>query len=176
MKLLSPKLQNYQLLDSGNFEKLEKFGEYILSRPEPQAVWDKNLSGGDWEKMAHASFKKEKNNPEKGLWEAKKGMPERWYFDYSHGPLSLRFKLALSSFKHVGIFPEQAANWDFIFDKTVAIKTHLPKVLNLFAYTGGASLAAKAAGADVYHVDSVKPVVSWARDNMELVGWTILDG
>jgi len=180
MKLLSPKWNNYQLIDTGNFEKLEKFGDYILSRPEPQAVWDKNLPESEWVKLSNASFKKEKNNPEKGQWEVKKGMPERWYIDYVQGPIKLSFKLALSTFKHVGIFPEQAANWDYIFEKTAAIKTSKPKILNLFAYTGGASLAAKAAGADVIHVDSVKPVVSWARDNMEAsklenIRWVIED-
>lgn len=180
MKLLCPYWKNYQLLDSGNFEKLEKFGDYILSRPEPQAVWDKSRSDMEWKKLSHASFKKEKNNPEKGQWEVKEGMPDRWYLDYIQGSLKLSFKLALSSFKHVGIFPEQASNWDFIFEKTVALKNHQPKVLNLFAYTGGASLAAKAAGADVIHVDSVKPVVSWAKNNMEAshlenIRWVIED-
>lgn len=167
-------------MDCGNFEKLEKFGDFILSRPEPQAVWDKNLSEDDWKKLTNAAFKKEKNNPEKGQWELGNGMPERWYIDYIQGPLKLSFKLSLSSFKHVGLFPEQAINWDFIFEKTVALKLKQPKVLNLFAYTGGASLAAKAAGADVIHVDSVKPVVSWARENMEKsnldnIRWVIED-
>jgi 23S rRNA (cytosine1962-C5)-methyltransferase len=167
-------------MDCGNFEKLEKFGDFILSRPEPQAVWDKNLSDDDWKKLTNAAFKKEKNNPEKGQWELGNGMPERWYIDYIQGPLKLSFKLSLSSFKHVGLFPEQAINWDFIFEKTVALKLKQPKVLNLFAYTGGASLAAKAAGADVIHVDSVKPVVSWARENMEKsnldnIRWVIED-
>ncbi|MDQ3535739.1 MAG: oxidoreductase, partial [Bacteroidota bacterium] len=79
MKLLSPKWNNYKLMDCGNFEKLEKFGDFILSRPEPQAVWDKNLSEDDWKKLTNAAFKKEKNNPEKGQWELGNGMPERWY-------------------------------------------------------------------------------------------------
>jgi 23S rRNA (cytosine1962-C5)-methyltransferase len=168
MQLLTPsQWNNYQLIDSGNFEKLEKFGPFVLARPEPQAVWDKSLNEFEWQQKASAFFRKEKNNPEKGQWELKKHMPERWYIDYQHQELQLKFKLALSSFKHVGLFPEQAVNWDFIFEKTKRLATPTPKVLNLFAYTGGASLAAKQAGADVGHVDSVKQVVSWARENME---------
>jgi 23S rRNA (cytosine1962-C5)-methyltransferase len=171
MQLLTPQhWKTYRLIDSGNFEKLEKFGDFVLSRPEPQAVWDKSMADSEWQKMASALFKKEKNNPEKGQWEAKKGMPERWFIDYKQTQLQLTFKLALSSFKHVGIFPEQAVNWDYIYEKLNLMSHPQPRVLNLFAYTGGASLAAKRAGADVVHVDSVKQVVSWARENMEASG------
>jgi 23S rRNA (cytosine1962-C5)-methyltransferase len=170
MQLLTPQhWQTYQLIDSGGFEKLERFSDYILSRPEPQAVWDKSLPEAEWERKAHAFFRKEKNNPEKGQWERKKGMPERWQMPYRHAALDIQFNLSLSSFKHVGIFPEQAVNWDYIGQKVKGIREKVvqPKVLNLFAYTGGASLAAKQAGADVSHVDSVKQVVTWARENME---------
>jgi 23S rRNA (cytosine1962-C5)-methyltransferase len=90
--------------------------------------------------------------------------------DYQSKSLRLKFRLGLSSFKHVGIFPEQAANWEYIYTQTKALSNPNPKVLNLFAYTGGASLAAKAAGADVSHVDSVKQVISWAKENMEASG------
>jgi 23S rRNA (cytosine1962-C5)-methyltransferase len=181
MQLLTPQhWKAYRLIDSGNFEKLEKFGDFTLSRPEPQAVWDKSLSQQEWEKMASAFFRKEKNNPEKGQWESKKGMPERWFIDYKQAQLNMTFKLALSSFKHVGIFPEQATNWDFIYEKTKGLSQPQPKVLNLFAYTGGASLAAKAAGADVVHVDSVKQVINWSRENMEAskldnIRWVVED-
>jgi 23S rRNA (cytosine1962-C5)-methyltransferase len=181
MQLLTPQhWKAYRLIDSGNFEKLEKFGDFTLSRPEPQAVWDKSLPPSEWEKMASAFFRKEKNNPEKGQWELKKGMPERWFMDYRHAQLYLTFKLALSSFKHVGIFPEQATNWDFIYEKTKLLSQPQPRVLNLFAYTGGASLAAKSAGADVVHIDSVKQVVSWSRENMEAsrldnIRWVVED-
>jgi len=183
MQLLTPQhWQSYQLIDSGGFEKLERFGDFILSRPEPQAVWDKSLAEAEWERRASASFRKEKNNPEKGQWERKKGMPEHWRMPYRHGALDLNFNLSLSSFKHVGIFPEQAANWEYIHEKITAIRTQVaqPKVLNLFAYTGGASLAAKQAGADVSHVDSVKQVVTWARENMEAsrldnIRWVVED-
>ncbi len=168
MKLLTPQhWKEYCLIDSGNFEKLEKFGTYTLSRPEPQAVWDKSLPEEEWRKRANAFFKKEKNNPEKGQWELKKGMAERWFMQYEQKQFQLTFKLALSSFKHVGIFPEQAVNWDYIYQKLRSMAHPQPRVLNLFAYTGGASLAARAAGAEVVHVDSVKQVVSWARENME---------
>ncbi len=183
IELLTPQhWTEYELLDSGDFEKLERFGEYILSRPEPQAVWDKSLPDTEWEKRAHAFFRKEKNNPEKGQWERKRGMPERWWLHYQTESLKLTFKLALSAFKHVGIFPEQAVNWDYIAEKTRKMKADgsQPSVLNLFAYTGGASLAAKAAGADVTHVDSVKQVVGWSRENMEVssldnIRWIVED-
>ena len=183
MQLLSPQhWQTYQLIDSGGFEKLERFGDYLLSRPEPQAVWDKSLPEAEWERKAHAFFRKEKNNPEKGQWERKKAMPERWQMPYHHAGLDLHFNLSLSSFKHVGIFPEQAVNWDYIGQKVKSIREKVtqPKVLNLFAYTGGASLAAKQAGADVSHVDSVKQVVTWARENMEAsrldnIRWVVED-
>jgi len=183
MQLLSPQhWQTYQLIDSGGFEKLERFGDYLLSRPEPQAVWDKSLPEAEWERKAQAFFRKEKNNPEKGQWERKKAMPERWQMPYHHAGLDLHFNLSLSSFKHVGIFPEQAVNWDYIGQKVKSIREKVtqPKVLNLFAYTGGASLAAKQAGADVSHVDSVKQVVTWARENMEAsrldnIRWVVED-
>ena len=167
MLLLTPsQFKNYQLLDSGGFEKLEKFGDYILTRPEPQAVWDKSLSEQEWMKSSDAVFKKEKNNPEKGHWELRKQMPERWEIAYNSHNLNLTFQLSLSAFKHVGLFPEQAVNWDYIYQKTQTLITRQSStqspvnVLNLFAYTGAASLAAKRAGADVTHVDSVKQVIS----------------
>lgn len=158
---------DYELLDSGNFEKLERFGDYILARPEPQAIWNKHLSESEWSRLAHATFRKEKGSSEKGQWALKKGMPEQWFITYQSGDLKLRFRLGLSSFKHVGIFPEQDPNWQFIFEHTRQLKTPKPKILNMFAYTGGASLAARAAGADVTHLDSVKVVNYWARENME---------
>ena len=158
---------DYELLDAGNFEKLERFGEYILARPEPQAIWDKNFSQPEWDRLAQAIFKKEKGSTEKGQWLLKKGMPEQWFMQYHYGQMNLRFRLGLSSFKHVGIFPEQAPNWRFIYDQTQQLKTPKPKILNMFAYTGGASLAARAAGADVTHLDAVKAVNYWARENME---------
>lgn len=165
--------KDYELIDSGNFEKLERFGNQVITRPEPQAVWDKSLNEADWQKRSQAVFRKEKNDPEKGKWFLNKGCLEQWQINYRYKAMDLRMRLGLTSFRHIGVFPEQGDNWDFIFDKVKAMKASRPKVLNLFAYTGGASLAACAAGADVSHVDSVKPVITWARENMELSG---LDG
>jgi 23S rRNA (cytosine1962-C5)-methyltransferase len=183
MLLLSPiNWPDYQLIDSGDYEKLERFGKYILRRPEPQAVWRKTLSEKDWEQQTCARFKKEKGGiaseeNEKGRWILKPQMPEQWFIHYTYNnvetgrTLSLRFRLGLTAFKHIGIFPEQAENWNYIFDTITGMGATQPKVLNLFAYTGGSSLAAKAAGADVTHVDSVKQVLSWSRENMEASGF-----
>lgn len=181
MILLSPEQHTeYQLIDTGGFEKLERFGPYILTRPEPQAIWDKSLSEKEWADKSNAVFKRDKNSQEKGQWVSKADMPERWVMQYRSGPLHLRAKLALSSFKHVGVFPEQATNWDYIAKKVKQIPEDKPNVLNLFAYTGLASLAAKASGADVTHVDSVKQVINWSRENMELselsnIRWVVED-
>ena len=168
IKLISPSdWPEYELIDSGNTDKLERFGKHIIQRPEPQAVWNRTLSDSEWKSAAEAVFKKEKGNPEKGEWVLKKGMPEQWHINYQYKEMKIRMRLGLTSFRHIGIFPEQSDNWNYIFNNLSRIKAGAPKVLNLFAYTGGASLAAKSAGADVVHVDSVKPVVSWARENME---------
>jgi len=168
---------DYELIDSGGFEKLERFGRYTLRRPEPQAVWPKTLTEKDWEQLPHAWFKrakgKDSSDNERGEWLQKSSMPDQWFVDYSYKKMQLKFRLGMTSFKHVGLFPEQAANWNFIYDKIQSSGISRPKVLNLFAYTGGASVAACAAGAEVTHVDSVKQVVTWARENMEASG---LDG
>ncbi len=165
---LTPNIKDYELLDSGDFEKLERFGKYITRRPEPQAIWRKSLSDKEW-RAADAAFLRDGRSEERGEWQVSPKMPDRWMVGYEHGAMKLKMRLALTSFKHVGIFPEQAANWDFIYDRCVDFrqKGAQPKVLNLFAYTGGATLAARAAGADVTHVDSVKAVVTWSRENME---------
>ena len=159
----------YELIDSGNFQKLERFGDFILSRPEPQAIWDKSLSDAEWERRAHAIFRRDRQSPERGDWQTTPDMRDPWYVTFRQGGLNLKFKLALTTFKHVGLFPEQADNWLYIHDKIKTLSTNVsrPKVLNLFAYTGGATLAARQAGADVTHVDAVKPVISWARENMD---------
>jgi len=172
MELLSPNnWSDYQLIDSGDYEKLERFGRYRLRRPEPQAVWRKTLPESDWEKQTDAWFRKEKGKSggdgnEKGEWILNSIMPQQWFITYSYRRMKLRFRLGLTAFKHVGIFPEQAANWNYIFDEVQQFFT-APVILNLFAYTGGASLAAKAGGADVVHVDSVRQVLNWSRENME---------
>lgn len=173
MKLLSPThWDEYKLIDSGGFEKLEQFGRYILRRPEPQAVWSKHLPVQEWERMANATFflnkalGKSNDQGERGEWHLTPGMPEQWIISYKYKEMHLRFRLGLTSFKHVGIFPEQSENWDYIYD-FLKKKEEQSRVLNLFAYTGGASLAAKAGGADVVHLDSVKQVLTWSNENMK---------
>ena len=178
---------DYELIDSGNFEKLERFGKYFLIRPEPKALWNKELSEKEWLKMSHTRFTTgagfgKSGKEDSGNWIQLNKMPDQWVISYNKEALSFNLRLGLTAFKHVGVFPEQAPNWDFIYRETKALTsvTNKPKVLNLFAYTGAASLAAKAAGADVTHLDSVKQVVSWARNNMELSGmdnirWVIED-
>lgn len=198
MQLLSPQhFTDYELIDVGHFEKLERFGQYITIRPEPQAVWDKTLSNAEWEKLAHVKFISRSSSS--GEWKKLKPMPDQWKISYDisenqdtriktqelttnnqQPTTKICFRLGLTSFKHVGIFPEQASNWDYIFETIKAMSTPQPKVLNLFAYTGGASLAAKAAGADVTHVDSIKQVVSWSKENMDLsnltnIRWVVED-
>lgn len=168
MQLLTPShFTDYELIDSGSFEKLERFGQYVIIRPEPQAIWNRSFSETEWDKVSSAAFRLEKNDTEKGRWILKKDMPEQWRINYSYKQMKFNVRLGLTSFRHIGVFPEQAPNWDFIYDQVTASKDTHPKVLNLFAYTGAASLAARAAGAEVVHVDSVKPVISWARENME---------
>lgn len=176
MQLLKPlHWKEYELVDSGEYEKLERFGEYIIRRPEPQAVWRKSLSEKEWVEIADATFKREKGKTsqdgnDKGTWTQKKGMPDQWFITYQYKEMNLKFRLGLTSFKHVGIFPEQAENWNYIYDAIAGLAIEKPKILNLFAYTGGASIAAKSAGADVTHIDSVKQVITWSRENMESSG------
>ena len=179
MKCLSPEgWTDYELIDAGGFEKLERFGAYILSRPEPQALWCKTIPQAEWERLANAVFRKEAgkdglHDHERGEWIQKDGMPGQWWITYAYDRMRLRFRLGLTAFKHVGVFPEQAKNWNYIYDGIRGMKTAAtPRVLNLFAYTGGASLAARAAGAEVTHVDSVRQVVNWSRENMEASGLT----
>ena len=194
---------DYELLDSGEFEKLERFGDYILCRPEPKALWSKSLSQREWDSVVNMKFVPgagfgKAGKEDSGSWKMIRKMPEQWRIRYRKSlpgaanalpvaakPLDLTLRLGLTSFKHVGVFPEQAPNWDFIYSQTSRLAERFkggeaPKVLNLFAYTGAASLAAKAAGADVTHLDSVRQVVSWARNNMELSGldnvrWVVED-
>lgn len=165
MELLSPKnWKDYELLDCGDFEKLERFGKYITIRPEPQAVWPKIYSNADWEKQATVKFIPRSSS--QGDWKKLKQMPDQWEINYGLSKQSeLTFRLGLTAFKHVGVFPEQAVNWDVIYDYLSPLNK--PKFLNLFAYTGGASIAARAAGAEVTHVDSIKQVVTWANENMQ---------
>lgn len=173
--------KDYELVDSGNFEKLERFGSYYLARPEPKALWGKSMSEQQWDKLIHTRFTPgagfaKAGKEDSGTWDRRRKMDDQWYIRYGGGQPGLDFtlRLGLTSFKHVGVFPEQASNWEYIYrntrelvEKAKADGKPTPKVLNLFAYTGAASLAAKAAGADVTHLDSVRQVVTWARGNME---------
>ncbi len=175
LKLLHPaSWKDYELIDSGDGQKLERFGKYILSRPEPQAIWSKVLPDKEWLAMAHARFDREQkdkfrfSDEVKGGWTRSKGMPENWQLTYHYNNLKLTLRLALTSFGHVGIFPEQGENWNFIYDTIAKWKIEKPRVLNLFAYTGAASVVAKSAGADVTHVDASRPGLNWANQNMQL--------
>mgnify|MGYP001118231252 FL=1 len=186
--------KDYELIDSGNFEKLERFGKYYMSRPEPKALWDKSLSDAEWSRLVHTKFRPgagfgKAGKEDSGTWERNRKMDDQWVIRYRGGQPGLDFslRLGLTSFKHVGVFPEQSSNWEYIYRQTLELVRKAketgaprPKVLNLFAYTGAASLAAKAAGADVTHLDSVRQVVTWARNNMEISGldnirWVVED-
>jgi 23S rRNA (cytosine1962-C5)-methyltransferase len=173
MYLTPRNFPDYELIDSGGCEKLERFGPYILSRPEPQAVWSKSMQEADWGKLYHAQFrrmpvtKEPSSAQERGEWVVKKEMPDQWRIAYSYRGMQLSLRLGLTSFGHIGVFPEQSENWNYVFDTIDEIRHEKPVVLNLFAYTGAASLAARSAGAQVVHVDSVKQVINWARENME---------
>jgi len=166
--------EDYELIDSGNFEKLERFGKYILVRPEPQAIWKRSLSDSVWKETAHAKFVREQTDKFrftddiKGGWSKSQGMPESWNVQYHYKSLSMTLRLALTGFGHVGIFPEQGSNWNFIYDTITKWDIAKPQVLNLFAYTGGASVVARSAKADVVHCDASRPGLNWANHNMEL--------
>lgn len=175
MKLLHPASWNdYELIDSGGFEKLERFGKYILIRPEPQAIWKKVLDEQEWKNMAHAKFVREQTDKfrftddVKGGWSKNPKMPESWEVNYQYNGLNLTLRLALTGFGHVGIFPEQGSNWNFIYDTIRLWDLQKPRVLNLFAYTGVASVVARAAGAEVVHCDASRPGLNWANQNMQL--------
>ena len=173
--------KDYELVDSGSFENLERFGNYYLARPEPKALWDKTLPESEWQRLTHTRFTPgagfgKAGKEDSGTWNRLRKMDDQWYISYKglQGGPDFRLRLGLTSFKHVGVFPEQAPNWEFIYrnSRELVLKARnegapVPKVLNLFAYTGAASLAARAAGADVTHLDSVRQVVTWARGNME---------
>jgi len=148
--------KDYELLDSGGEEKLERYGEIVLARPDPQALWDKHLPAGVWEKADARFVRKERE----GEWIVNGAVPKEW--EISFGGLQLLIKP--TSFKHTGLFPEQEPHWDWLRGLISAKKAPV-SVLNLFGYTGGATLAAASAGASVVHVDASKSAVAWAREN-----------
>jgi 23S rRNA (cytosine1962-C5)-methyltransferase len=177
--LITKQSTDYELLDSGEGEKLERFGTVVLARPDPQALWRKNLSVAEWKK-ADGCFGKgegsgqvaksvEKVMPagrqgERGDWSLNKKAQDKWAISLA----SLKFWIKPTAFKHVGIFPEQSPNWEWI-RKVIAPNSDI-EVLNLFGYTGGATLACAQAGAKVVHVDGSKTAIAWARENAELSG------
>ena len=158
---LSNDWKDYELLDCGGGEKLERWGKYILVRPDPQAIWDTPRTLPGWNKP-HARYARSSTGG--GQW-AKKDVPERWTVGYR----DLTFNIKPMNFKHTGLFPEQAANWDFCMEAIRSAGRPI-SVLNLFAYTGGATVACAAAGASVCHVDDAKGMVQWAKENAQSSG------
>ncbi len=159
--------KDYELLDMASGEKLERWGKYILIRPDPQILWSKKDNPDMW-KEAHARYIR--SNTGGGHWEILKKLPNEWKIDFEE----LTFNIKPMGFKHTGLFPEQAINWKYMIDKLRYIKqidSHREiNVLNLFAYTGGATVACAYAGANVCHVDSSAGMVSWAKENLKTSG------
>jgi 23S rRNA (cytosine1962-C5)-methyltransferase len=156
---LADNWKDYKLMDASTGEKLEYWGEHLLLRPEPQAIWDMKLNKELWNKVSAHYHRSSKGG---GSWEYKtNSLPERWTVNYC----DLVFNIKPMGFKHTGLFPEQAVNWDW-FSKLIKDANRPIRVLNLFAYTGGATVAALSAGAEVVHVDASKGMVSWAKENV----------
>ena len=158
--LITKPSNGYELIDSGLEEKLERFGDVELVRPDPQALWPKTMPQTRWE-AASATYSREGRE---GQWKIKKDMPESWPIEIGGQKMLIK----PTSFKHTGVFPEQAPNWEWI--KHAVSAKPSSSVLNLFGYTGGATIAAALAGAEVCHVDASKSAVAWARENAELNG------
>ncbi len=150
--------KEYEVLDCSKGEKLERWGDFTLVRPDPQVIWDTPRTNEGWE---HPSARYHRSSQGGGEWEFF-DLPEQWTIRYSR--LDLTFHLKPFRFKHTGLFPEQAVNWEWLSEK-IKKAGHPVKVLNLFAYTGGATIAAAKAGASVTHVDASKGMVQWAKEN-----------
>ena len=155
--------KDYEILDMANGEKLEKWNQIVLVRPDPQIIWKDKQFPQKW-KNINARYCR--SNTGGGHWERKTSLPESWKIQYKN----LTFLIKPMGFKHTGIFPEQAVNWDWMIEKIQSQKKKDIKVLNLFAYTGGATVACLSAGASVCHVDSSKGMVNWAKENVEASG------
>ncbi|NLM10469.1 MAG: SAM-dependent methyltransferase [Clostridiaceae bacterium] len=160
--LLADKWKYYELIDTGNKEKLERWGDYILRRPEPQAMWPNTRNEKVW---ANADAHYRRNQKGKGRWDYKSKIPQRWTVSYGN----LSFYIEPAGSKHTGLFPEQAVNWEWMM-KIIKSSSKPVRVLNLFAYTGGATVACACAGAEVCHVDAVKSTVAKAKENVLLSG------
>ena len=152
--------KDYELLDCSGGERLERWGNVVLIRPDPQVIWNTPKEHPLWHR-ADARYVRSKEGG--GHWECRRQLPEAWNINYK----DLQFKISPTGFKHTGLFPEQAVNWDMMREKITGAGRSV-KVLNLFAYTGGATLAAASVGASVCHVDAAKGMVHWARENAEL--------
>jgi 23S rRNA (cytosine1962-C5)-methyltransferase len=160
--------RDYELLDASGGERLERWGNIILIRPDPQIIWDTPKTNPLW-KNAHAHYLRSSGGG--GSWDFHKKIPESWLVNYPE--LGLKFKISPMGFKHTGLFPEQAVNWEYMTNKIkagLASGRESPAVLNLFAYTGGATAACLAAGASVCHVDASKGMTVWAKENVALSG------
>ena len=158
--ILADKWKDYEVIETGGGDKLERWNNFVLLRPDPQVIWQTNITKKG---MAHGVYKRSSSGG--GKWDFKRDLPESWNISYRN----LKFIVRPTGFKHTGLFPEQAANWDFI-DQMISSSNRDIKVLNLFAYTGGATIAAAAAGASVCHVDASKGMVAWAKDNAKVSG------
>ncbi len=164
LKLLTPdRWQDYELLDSGKGEALERVGSYKLIRPEPQAIWSKSLPKAEWQSADAVMIST--GGKSGGDWDIKNDIKQPWTIDY-HG---LKCEIQLAKSRHIGVFPEQASHWDWIEDQIKTAGRPL-KVINLFGYTGMATAAAARAGAEVTHVDASKHAVAWASHNLEISG------
>ena len=154
--------KDYEILDMANGEKLERWGDIFLVRPDPQIIWTEKSFKEKW-KNAHGIYNRSKTGG--GSWNFRKKVPESWQIKYKN----LTFNIKPMGFKHTGLFPEQAVNWDWMINKIRNSKRDI-KVLNLFAYTGGATVACLSAGASVCHIDSSKGMVSWSKENVNASG------
>ena len=155
---LANEWKEYKILDMANGQKLERWGNVVLSRPDPQIVWKDKSFPSKW-KEVNSTYHRSKTGG--GSWEFNKKMPKQWQIHYKN----LTFNIKPMGFKHTGLFPEQAVNWDWMINKIKSEKRDI-KVLNLFAYTGGATVACLSAGASVCHVDSSKGMTTWAKENV----------
>lgn len=160
--LLADDWKEYELIDTGDGEKLERWGDYVLRRPDPQIIWPMKGEAVNWQK-ADANYHRSQSGG--GNWEYKRKLPQRWTISYD----KLKFYIEPTGFKHTGLFPEQAVNWKWVMERIRSAGRPV-SVLNLFAYTGGATVAAASAGAEVCHVDAAKGMVAWAKENLTLSG------
>ena len=162
--IVSDKWNDYEILDTSNGMKLERWGKYYLLRPDPQIIWDNGDLLTKYKSLINAVYFR--SNKGGGHWENLKNIPGSWTINYGN----LKFNIKQMGFKHTGLFPEQAVNWDFMIDK-IKRSNKKVKVLNLFAYTGGATVACLSAGASVVHVDSSRGMIDWCKENVKSNGY-----